>query len=208
VVLLETGIGKVNAAASVSRALSRARYRAVVNLGIAGALPGAAPLELLCPVVATESVYADEGLQTPTGFLTCDQMGFPLGPFAGNAVPGDAGLRALAMGALGGWHAVEGGVATVSCCSGTDTLARRVAERTGAVAECMEGAAVGHTTTRFSDEFPAFGARFLEVRVISNTTGDRPGQRWDVQGSMRRLAEVASSLLPALRRWSESAPGA
>lgn len=207
--LVETGIGKVNAAAALARALDRARYHAVINLGIAGALPacgsGGTSLDLLRPVLATESVYADEGLQTPAEFLTCDRMGFPLGPFVRNAVPADPALLELAGGVLGRWAPARGPVATVSCCSGTDDLARRVVERTGAIAECMEGAALAHVAARASVEFPRRATRFLEVRVISNTTGDRPAQRWELRASMNRLGEIAGDLLPALRARSESA---
>lgn len=178
--LIVTGVGKVNVAGAVAIALSGGRYAGVVSAGIAGRLPGST-LELGAVVAASASVYADEGLQTPTGFLEVAAIGFPIGPFEGNRVEPHpelrTALRSLADALLP--------IATVSTCSGTDALASQVAQRTGAAAEAMEGAAVGHVAARL-------GVAFGEIRVISNTTGDRPRQRWDLKGSLARLGQVIS----------------
>lgn len=195
--LLETGIGKVNAAGALVRALGRSRYRAVVNLGVGGSLPGSG-LAMHQVVVGSASVYADEGLGTPAGFVTCEQMGFPLGPFHGNAVAAAPGLLERLTPLVASERGRCGAIATVSTCSGTDELARGVVERTGAIAEGMEGAAVGHAAARFSDLYPRGGAPFIEVRVISNTTGNREEQRWDVRGALGRLTEAAVEIRAAL----------
>src|ERR1043165_9677615 len=133
-----TGIGKANAAGVAGRYLDPSRHAAVLSVGIAGALP-TSKLELRSVVAATSSVYADEGLETPTGFVDCAAMGFPLGPFPGCAIPADPGLLARVRAVAD----VSGPIATVSTCSGTDVLASRVEARTGALAEAMEGAAIG-----------------------------------------------------------------
>jgi futalosine hydrolase len=191
--MVQSGIGKSNAAACVARAMERAGYRAVINVGIAGALPGSG-LRLCQPVVAVSSVYADEGVETPSGFLTCGAIGFPLGPFEGNGVAASAWVRAKAEAALSPMGMRAGVIATVSTCSGTDAQAARVEQRTGALAEAMEGASVGHIVARFSDAFPQRAASFLEVRVISNTTGAREAQRWDIKGALAALTEVIRAL--------------
>lgn len=187
--LVLTGIGKVNAAGAVARVLDLRRHAGVLSVGIGGALPDlnsanaafAAPLGQA--IAATASIYADEGLETPEKFVDCESLGFPLGPFKGNTAPVDptwlstltaAGLRSAA-------------VATVSTCSGTNALAHQVARRTGAVVEAMEGAAVGHVAARL-------GARFAEIRVVSNTTGNRAEQRWEIRAAFERLAGVIGSL--------------
>ncbi len=181
-----TGIGKANAAGATARALSLdPPPDLALNVGIAGALPGSG-LGLGDVVVATASVYADEGLQTPKGFQHCAAMGFPLAPsaFPGPEVPVDAGVaEALRV----GLPARAGRTACVSTCSGTDSLARAVVERTGAIAESMEGAAVMHAARLL--RVPAG-----ELRVISNTTGDREHQRWDIRLALERLAGVMSRL--------------
>jgi futalosine hydrolase len=180
--LVITGVGKVNAGGGIARVLDLVRHGGVLNLGIAGALPGGGA-GLGAIVAASASVYADEGLLTPDGFTDCAGMGFPLGPFAGSAIAADQGL----MGALGSVADLVAPIATVSTCSGTDALATEVARRTGAVAEAMEGAAGAHVAARL-------GVPFLEVRAISNTTGDRAGQRWDVRPALEALGRVIGSV--------------
>ncbi len=179
--VVRSGIGKVNAALAVAHCARELPFHAVVSLGIAGALPGS-NLAIGDTVVADRSVYADEGLQTPTGFVGCAAMGFPLGPFGDRGIPTEPALLA-ALSALGR----VGPIATVSTCSGTHAAADAVVLRTGAIAEAMEGAAIGHAAQRH-------GLAFAEVRVISNTTGDREGQVWDLKGALGVLKSVAAVL--------------
>lgn len=181
--MLETGVGKVNAAAAA--AVRGPSYGAVINLGVCGALPAADPPRIGDCVLASASVYADEGVQTEAGFQTVPEMGFALGPFAGVGVPCDGAL----LGALSPLAGRVAPVATVSTCSGTDALARAVALRTGAAAEAMEGAAVGHALARLAPS-----TRFAELRVVSNTTGDRARQRWDLGGALARLTGLVAAL--------------
>lgn len=181
--LLETGVGKANAAAAA--ALRGPGYGVVLNLGVCGALPGDAPPRIGDAVLASVSVYADEGVQTESVFQSVPEMGFALGPFPGAAVACDDTLRC----ALAPLVARTAPVATVSTCSGTDAMARAVASRTGAAAEAMEGAAIGHALAR-----AAPGTRFAELRTVSNTTGDRARQRWDLHAALDRLARIAASI--------------
>lgn len=183
--LILTGIGKANAAGAVARTLDPARHRAVLSVGIAGALPRSErpALPIGTVVAATSCVYADEGLQGPDGFIDCAGLGFPLGDFAGSAVP----VHAEMLAALRSVADEAGPIATVSTCSGLDALASQVAARTGAVAEAMEGAAVAHVASRL-------GVPAGELRVISNTTGDRPAQRWDIASAFRMLTAVIGRL--------------
>ncbi|MBL8760188.1 MAG: futalosine hydrolase, partial [Phycisphaerae bacterium] len=76
-----------------------------------------------------------------------------------------------------------GAIATVSVCSGTDELAAEIRSRTGAIAEGMEGAACGLVAARM-------GVRFAELRVVSNHTGRRDRQGWNLEGAFRRLGEL------------------
>lgn len=191
--LIRTGVGKVNAAAAVTRAIERARYAAVINLGIAGALPGS-ELEIGDGVVATESVLADEGILTPAGFQTCSEMGFPPGggAFAGSEITGDPQLVAAFSRVIEGRALRPVRVATVSTCSGVDDLAAAVRDRTGAQAEAMEGAAIAQVVARFSDFFPSRAPVFVELRAISNTTGNRAAQRWDIRRALGTLSDIAA----------------
>lgn len=89
-----------------------------------------------------------------------------------------------------GW--AQAPIATVSSCSGTSTRASLIAASTGAWAEAMEGAAVALVAARL-------GVHYAEVRVISNTTGDREGQRWDLATALARLTEICSGPSPNAR---------
>lgn len=186
--LVVCGIGKANAAAATVRFVNETNQTWVVSIGLAGALPGSG-LSVGMVVVPTASVYADEGLQTEDGFRDCASMGFPLGPFAGAAVPAHEGLSSTLMNATrqAGHEPRRVRVATVSTCSGTDALAAAVASRAAAGAEAMEGAAVLHAASRI-------GIAAAELRVISNTTGDRRNQIWDLHGALSVLGDVACRL--------------
>lgn len=168
------GIGRTNAAAATTETLlTRGPFDGVINAGIAGALPGGG-LEIGDLVIASSCIYVEEGLLTPSGFVTMDAMGFALGDFAGNSVPvSDAMLDAADS-------LQVGPIATVATCSGTDAAAHEVVMRTGALAEAMEGAAVVHAARRL--RVPA-----IEVRAISNTTGERTAQTWNIAAAFASL---------------------
>ncbi len=183
--LLETGVGKANAAAAVALRFDAARHGAVINLGICGSLRPLAELPIGSVVLAESSAYADEGVQTPDGFRSLPEMGFPFGPFPGSAIPPDPAL----FNALRPLASATGTIATVSTCSGDDALAAAVAKRTGAVAEAMEGAAIAHALARLHPPAP-----FAELRVVSNSTGDRPRQVWDIRAALDRLRLLTAAI--------------
>ncbi len=183
------GVGRVSAACATTEALiEHPTIDAVLSAGVAGALPGSG-LDLRDVVVASADVYVEEGLVTPDGFSDMRGLGFPLGPFEGNVVPADAGLHDAWVEAAVGR---SGRMATVATCSGTDASAAVVVERTGGLAEAMEGAAVLHAALRR-------GVGAGEIRAISNTTGDRDRQRWDLAGGLDRLGEAVRAACEAWR---------
>jgi len=181
--VLQTGIGKANAAARVAHTLARTKVQRVINLGVAGSLPGSG-LDLGQAVLASRSIFADEGVDTPNGFLDCKAMGFPIyQDDDGTGISPDQELLA-SLQVLGLSEVV---VATVSTCSGRDELATRIRRRTGASAEAMEGAAVMLACKHA-------GVPAAEIRIISNTTGDRESQTWDIGLAMTRLGAIAHQL--------------
>lgn len=198
VTLHRVGVGKVNAAIGTSRVLLGGRTRSgvlVVSVGIGGALPAGEGFAhgLLEVVVAERSCYGDEGKVTPGGFVDCWAMGFPPGDFPASGVAGDAWLVGAELRGAD-WRAVRGAVATVSTCSGTDALAAEIVRRTGATVEAMEGAAVGQTV-RAIGAGGGEHARFAELRVISNTTGDAGKQVWQIRPALERLGAAAAELV-------------
>ncbi|MCE7973038.1 MAG: futalosine hydrolase [Leptolyngbya sp. PLA1] len=179
--LITTGVGKA-AAAGACGALLRPQDGVVLNVGVAGTLPGTG-LRLGAVVAASTSVFADEGVETPEGFVDIAAAGFPPGDVPGVAMPCHAGV----VDALRPVADAVAPIATVSTCSGTDVLAREIERRTGAVAEGMEGAAVVLVCRRL-------GVPAGELRVISNTTGDRASQVWDMPGALAVLSRVIGLL--------------
>lgn len=123
---------------------------------------------------------------SPEGFQDMTGLGFPLGDFEGNTVPVDPIMTV----ALDGLYRT-GPIATVATCSGTDEAAQEVVRRTGAIAEAMEGAAVVHAARRL-------GLPAGELRAISNTTGDRNNQRWDLPRGLSVLGEAIRTTIGML----------
>lgn len=202
-----TGVGKGNAAAGIAMAFDAARHSGIVSVGIAGALPraGGRMLSTGGVVVATDSVYADEGVRTPSGFESLAAMGFPpddrLEGEAGGvedghgfaAASGELG-DALARRLAGAGIAHERGVvATVSICSGTDALAADVAARTDAVVEAMEGAA-GRMVAAHLSRRVGRAVAFGEVRIVSNNTGDYDKQVWRIREALGGVSGVVGAL--------------
>jgi len=193
--LIVTGVGKANGAAATARLLDLERDRVVISLGVGGAMPDSG-LSIGRVVLATRSVMADEGLEATEWFRTSETLGFParLGP--GGAVGDRMGVDAdpALLAALRPLADREAVVATVSTGAGTDGRAMAVVSRTGAAAEAMEGAAVGLTAANLAFASGSAAPAFCEARVISNTTGDRAGQRWDLAGALARVREFAAAL--------------
>jgi futalosine hydrolase len=205
--LVRSGVGKVNAAGCTITCLAgdTGDTPLVINLGVCGALAGAAghpahPIGSI--IIASSSLYADEGILTPRGYEDMATAGFPPWPGAGahheagracSGVCADHSLiqstRERLEDALD-TNVLIGPIATISTCSGTDALARDIAHRTGAIAEAMEGAAIAHALMRLRGS----ARDFLEIRVVSNTTGDRHKQTWDLPSALAILTRVARAL--------------
>lgn len=186
IAVVRTGVGPAAAGGGAARVLGSAPYAAVISLGVGGALPGEAAPRVGSVVLATRSMFADLGLQTPQGFETIGEMGFSV-TGSGDVFAPDARLAT----SLCGLADSQKPIATVSTCSGTDGAALAVRGRLGADesggVEAMEGAAVGLVAS-------VLGVPFAEIRVISNTCGDRSAQHWELNGALERLGRVAAEL--------------
>lgn len=184
--LLHTGVSKANAAGALAMVLGQGRHNAVVNLGIAGALPQDRPMRVTETIVADRCVFGDEGILTPEGYRDVASIGFPITPDGGSAIACDGRL----VEAFAPLTTRVGAIATVSTCSASDALAADIARRTGALAETMEGAAMALVAARM-------GVAYAEVRAISNLTGDRGAQAWDIAGALSALRAVVRDALIA-----------
>ncbi len=184
--VIVSGIGRTNAAAAVTQSLLELdECEGVLNVGLCGVLPGC-ELPIASVVHGTAAVYAEEGMDTPSGFVDIATMGFSLGTDEGNVLRPDADLVEHSAAFTAGVS-----IATVATCSGTDQRAAMIASRTGAAVEAMEGAAVLHASRRL-------GTRAIEIRAISNTTGDRDKQQWDVEAALASLGETVPAICKAI----------
>jgi futalosine hydrolase len=188
--MLLCGVSKANAAGGVAQCLTThaKTFGGVINIGIAGSLTNhrSAPPEISVGmmIVSTACIFADEGIVTAQGFADVAQMGFPIDEASGVAFACEEGL----VQSVRGCADASGPIATVSTCSGTDDLARAIASRTHALAESMEGAAVALVCKRA-------GVAMCEARAVSNFTGARAAQAWDIPRALARLERFLHCLV-------------
>jgi futalosine hydrolase len=178
------GVGPAAAAAGTARLLALAEaagrpYRLVVSAGIAGGFPERAPVGAL--VLASASVQADLGADSPDGFLPLDRLGF--GSAAAEADP-----AALAKFRVRLPEAIVGEVLTVATVTGTAERAAALAARhPAAVAEAMEGYGVACAAA-------GAGVGFVELRAIANPVGPRDRSGWRIREALAALTAAASAL--------------
>ena len=185
------GVGPAASAAGTGRLLAPAeaagcRYDAVLVAGIAGGFSGVVGVGGLA--LASASVAADLGADTDAGFVGIDELGF------GTAIaPTDPALTAAVRAALPA--AVVGTIVSVSTVTGTaaraDALRARYPE---VVAEAMEGHGAAVAAA-------AAGARFAELRAISNPVGPRDRAAWRIPAALAALTTAFATLrttMPAI----------
>jgi futalosine hydrolase len=172
-----TGVGPVEAAAAVARALARREYKLVVNGGIAGALDDSAR-------IGEGVIVADDAFELSL------EDGRPISLPSGQTVVGtahsDPALVELLRGK--GFASLHG--ITVSRVTSTEETAVRLARR-GAQVETMEGFAVLRACA-------LAGIPAIEVRGISNRAGSRERSGWNFAAGLSGLAEVAQALFEAV----------
>lgn len=184
------GVGKTAAAARAATLLAGERPDLVLLFGVCGAYPerhltsGTAlrPGDLC---LVTEDLFGDEGAVTPAGFRDLGQLGLEaMGPLVMDPLLTDRAAAVL------GAPAVR--AATVSTCSGTEAASAEMARRTGAQVETMEGAAVAWASREA-------GIPVVQLRAVSNLTGDRDRGEWDVTTAAANVQAATLALLEALR---------
>lgn len=181
----QLGVGKVAAAVALLELLQHTRPPGVLLFGVAGAYParhrtGARlrPGELC---LVDPDRFGDEGVAAPGGFSDLARLGLgEIGPYASDRDATAAAARRLAAPVVAG--------ATVSTCSGTEELSAALAARTTAEVETMEGAAVALVCARLS-------VPLVQLRAISNWTGDRARGAWDLPLAIARVQAAVRQLL-------------
>ena len=174
------GVGKAAAAMRTTQLLLAERPPWLLLIGVCGAYPESG-LEVGALCLVGEDLLADEGVALPGGgFLGLAEMGLgEIGPFVADAARTRVAARLLAAPVLRG--------ATVSTCSGDDERSRALATRSGAQVETMEGAAVLQVCR-------ALAVPAVQLRCVSNRTGDRARAGWDLHGAIDRLHAAVRTL--------------
>lgn len=197
VCLAHSGIGKAAAAATAVSVLSSCRPQALWLFGCGGAYP-ASGLEIGDLALAEAEIFADEGVDTGTGFRDLAAMRLPMRPDSGafyNHWPVDRALYSWArplcetQAQTTAGKLASGPFATVSTCTGTSAAAEAIARRTGAICENMEGAAVALACQQL-------GVPLLEVRGIANRVEDYDPAKWDLAAGMNAAQSAILALLP------------
>ncbi len=185
--LLNTGIGKVNAAVSAACILEKFPVKNIINLGVGGAYPGSG-LRIGDIAVASKEIYGDEGVITSKGYEGIKTIGIPLLQRGGrkyfNEFPVSASLliapsarahTTLPAGRRGFNFKIKSGrFVTVSAATGTRKRTEELERRFKPICENMEGAAIAQVCTIY--EIP-----MLEIRGISNIVGIRDKRKWNLK---------------------------
>ncbi len=176
VFLSHGGIGQVNMAIQLTRLLSAHTPTAVLLCGCGGSYPDSG-LQVGSLALAMSETFGDLGVATTAGFIPLEQLKLPqnpqLAPITQQFFPLDSDLLNWAQKILP--EAICGAFVTVNCCSSNPDLSIGLQHRCGGICENMEGAAVAQVCAEF--DIP-----LLELRGISNPTGTRDLQQWDIAG--------------------------
>ncbi len=192
-ILAHCGIGQINMASQLTLLLSHLQADKIILCGCGGAYPHSG-LELGDIALATTEILADTGIATKTGFTPFDQLKIPqdqkLAPVFRQSYPLDGQLLNAAHKILG--QVAAGPFATVSGCSGDRATSEQLQQRTGAICENMEGAAAAAVCCRRS-------LPLIEIRGISNFTGSRHKEDWDLP---KGVLAAQQGVLKLLQHWT------
>lgn len=190
ILLMNTGIGKVNAAHSATGIIEKFPVRGIINLGVGGAYPGSG-LEIGDIAVALREIYGDEGVISSKGWKNLKSIGIPLVQTGRkkyfNEFPLDKKFAQKTLDLMPpnppqlsceskkrGCRVKSGNFITVSSTTGTHKRAVELKKRFNAICENMEGAAIAQVCAIY--KIPMF-----EIRGISNIAGIRDKRKWDLK---------------------------
>jgi len=187
------GIGKVNAAHSVTLLLECQKPDILILFGIGGAYAEAGVGDV---VIAVNENYGEEGVMTPDGWKSMEFTGFPLvknDVHYFNTFTMDRKLSQLAFKAAKdiGLKAHSGNFITVSQCSGTRKAGEILRQRFNGICENMEGAAVAHICAKYK-------VPIIEIRGISNMIEDRDLKKWNIPLAVSNCSKAVNEVVRRL----------
>jgi futalosine hydrolase len=187
------GIGKVNAAHSVTLLLEEQRPEILILFGIGGAYAQAGVGDVL---IAESENYGEEGVMTSDGWKPMEFTGFPLlknDMEYFNTFVMDRKLSQLAIEVSKdiGLKVHSGNFITVSQCSGTRKTGEEIRERFNGICENMEGAAVAHICAKYK-------VPMIEIRGISNIIEDRDLKKWNIPLAVSNCSKAVNEVVRRL----------
>lgn len=192
ILLCHGGVGQVNMAIQLTRILSTHTPSAVLLCGCGGCYPDSG-LQIGDLALADVEIFGDLGVTTAEKFIPLCQLDIPqneqLTPAIQQSIALDPDLLSWAQDVLP--NVTHGPFVTINCCSGTTDASINLQQRTGGICENMEGAAAAQVCAEF--EVP-----LLELRGISNPTGTREPQQWDI---VRGSEAAQLGVLELLDNW-------
>lgn len=189
VVVVQCGVGKVNAAMCAQILCDCFGVTHLVNTGIAGSLN--AELDIGDLVVSTDAMYHD---------FDCTHFGYPYGRVPGmdaTAFPADRFLSDLAFAAAeqgNPGHTRRGRIASGDRFVAEKSVKERIIAATGGLCTEMEGAAIAQTAYRN-------GVPFVILRAISDKADDSAQMDYPTfeRLAAHRCAEVTRRLAEKLK---------
>lgn len=186
--VIAVGVGSAAAAAGTASALTMSdeQYHLVISAGIGGGFAGKAEIGSI--VVADVIVAADLGAESPTGFLSLDELGF-----------GSARVEVEQQWTNRLYHLIDeanltvcsGPILTVTTATGTAETTVELAKRIpGAAAEGMEGHGVA--VAAHQRHIPV-----IEIRAISNAVGPRDRSAWRIGDALAALEGASQAIREA-----------
>ena len=187
-VVVQCGVGKVNAALCAQILCSCYGVTHIVNTGIAGSLN--AELDIGDFVISQDAVYHDMDA-TNFGYPMCQVPGLPVLAF-----PADEMLMQqayAAANAVNPGHVRMGRVATGDQFVAEKALKNQIIQNTGAYCTEMEGAAIAHTAWKN-------GVPFVIIRAISDKADDSAEMDYPTfeAAAAKRCAQVTRMLAKSL----------
>ena len=190
-VVVQCGVGKVNAALCVQILCDCFQVTHIVNTGVAGSL--CADLDIGDFVISTDAMYHD---------FTCNALNpsYLVGQVPGLSVrmfPADENLAALAFAAAqqeAPGHARMGRIASGDQFVASKGQKQQIIADTGALCTEMEGAAIAHAAWRNA-------VPFVVIRAISDKADDSAEMDYPTFEAMaaKRCAQVTKGLAAGLK---------
>ena len=188
-VVVQCGVGKVNAAMCVQILCDCFGVTHLVNTGIAGSL--CADLDIGDMVISQDAMYHD---------MDATHFGYPMGKVPGmdvTAYPADGAMMAYAFAAaeaVNPGHSRMGRIASGDIFVAEKAVKERIIDITGALCTEMEGAAIAHAAYRN-------GIPFVILRAISDKADDSAEMDYPTFEAIaaHRCAAVTRSLANQLK---------